>query len=53
MRRAIFRELEGCCKGMAEDQFAAYVGEKLQPDNDGHFAEFFTTIRQYGEELRG
>jgi len=53
LRRAVFIELEGCFKGMAESEFADYVDEKLKRNADGHFAELFTTIRQYGEELRG
>ena len=52
MRKDVLRELVNCWKGMAADEFATYVQEKLKRDADGHFAEFFTAIRQYGDELR-
>jgi len=53
MRRALFRELRSYREGMAPDAFTDYVAVKLQPDKDGHFPGFFTTIRQYAEELCG
>jgi hypothetical protein len=45
--------LDGCCKGMTEEEFAAFIADKLQTDSDNRFPEFFTTIQFYAEDLTG
>ncbi len=52
MRLALMRELENCLNGMSAEEFNEYVDDKLQVDDNGRFTEFFTTIRQYADELR-
>ena len=53
MRRAIMHALTGCYKGMEPDEFRDYVEQKLQRDESTRFPSFFTTIRQFADELLG
>ena len=51
MRRRLMIELEGCLAGMSEEEFSEYIDQKLSQDEHGRFPPFFTTIRQYADDL--
>ena len=51
MRRRLMIELENCLACMSEEEFSEYIDQKLSQDERGQFPEFFTTIRQYVDDL--